>query len=86
MLVIFFVFFCLVLVGQAECWLQPTGADQRGYNPGSDITDHTLTRFAILLLLLLHPHTQMDESEPFFIIWFLLSCFHICFTLYCAPN
>ena len=32
-LVIFFIYF-LVLVGQAECWLQPTGADQRGYNPG----------------------------------------------------
>ena len=32
MLVILFFYF-LVLVGQAECWLQPTGADQRGYNP-----------------------------------------------------
>ena len=33
----FFCFFCLVLVGQAECWLQPTGADQRGYNPDYDV-------------------------------------------------
>ena len=27
-----------MLVGQAECRLQPTGADQRGYNPDDDDT------------------------------------------------
>ena len=43
--ILFFYFFLvlflfLVLVGQAECRLQPTGADQRGYNPGGSVPEH----------------------------------------------
>ena len=54
---IYILFISLVLVGQAECWLQPTGADQRGYNPDDIMFNINLD----------------NSNISFFYIWFILS-------------